>query len=97
MKLLLLFLLLAPVVANAGITVHFDGAAQTAEAIDAIIAEVTATAKAREWRVEPVTQERCELERTIGDKATKYVGPVRGVVLYPHDMCEPVRLSSVPT
>ena len=91
-RLLLLLLLFAPAFAEAGVTIHFGGTAKTAESIDAIIAEATATARSRKWRVEPVNKKRGELERTTGDKTTKYVGAIRGVVLYPHDMCEPLRL-----
>ena len=71
---------------------HFEGEAKDTKAVDAVIAEATAFAVSRQWRVEPVSKDKAELERVKDEKSVKYVGPLRGVILFPHAMCEPIHL-----
>ncbi len=90
--LLLAMFLFAALPAWAGVTIHFEGEAKNDKAIDAIITEATAFAAKRGWRVESASKAKGELERVKDDKSVKYVGPIRGIILYPHAMCEPVYL-----
>ncbi|MBC8166851.1 MAG: hypothetical protein H7Y20_13400 [Bryobacteraceae bacterium] len=78
--------------ARAGVTISFEGEAKDNQAVDSVIAEATAFAATRSWRVELVSKDNAELDRFKDEKWVKYVGPVRGVILHPHDVRELIRL-----
>ncbi len=44
------------------------------------------------WRTEPIVSNETRLLRVRDGEDWNYVGPVRGIVLYPHADCDPVRL-----
>lgn len=75
-----------------GITVHFEGRLRDDASLAAAIQVATDYARAKGWRVEPLEAEEVTLERVRDEEPWTYVGPVQGVVLYPHEDCEPVRL-----
>jgi hypothetical protein len=78
--------------ARAGITIHYEGIATSAEAVDQVIAAATAFAKSQKWRVEPVAQAKGQLERANEGRTTQYEGKVTGVILHVNDDCEPIHL-----
>ena len=77
---------------DAGVTINYEGSAKNNRAIDAILSEATSFGKGRGWRVEPVAKDKVELERVIDERTAKYAGALRGIILYPNDMCEPVHI-----
>ena len=91
-RLLLIFALCAARLCDAGVTINYEGSAKDSNAIGAILSEATSFGKGRGWRVEPVAKDKVELERVIDEKTSKYTGALRGIILYPHDMCEPVHI-----
>jgi hypothetical protein len=75
---------------NAGVTIHYEGTAISAEAIPKILSLVTATAKKNQWRVDDASSSRGKLERVIDEKDKDYQGRVTGVVVRIGDDCEPL-------
>ena len=63
--------------ARAGVTIYFEGSAQSSADVTRVIATATEFAKERGWKVEPIA--------AAGGR------PV-GVVIFPHNMSEPVWL-----
>jgi hypothetical protein len=63
--------------ARGGVTIHFEGTAKSAADIPSVLQTATEFAKKRDWEVQDVAAES---------------GKLRGLVIYPHSMSEPVWL-----
>jgi hypothetical protein len=84
-------LLLAPSV-RAGVTIHYEGYAASADAVAQIIAVAKLFADKHHWKTSDASAHHGKLERVIEEKNKDYEGEISGVVLYPNSKCEPVYL-----
>ncbi|HUN88048.1 MAG TPA: hypothetical protein VMU28_04630 [Terriglobales bacterium] len=76
-----------------GITIHFRGQLKSEDCYSEVIRVAQREAFANEWLTEPIENPETELLRIDEDeKESTYVGPTKGLVVYPHEDCEPVRL-----
>jgi hypothetical protein len=75
-----------------GVTIHFEGRARDEAALADLLAAAEDYARAQGWSLASLDAGHAVLARVIDDVESDYEGPVRGVVLYPHEWCEPVRL-----
>jgi hypothetical protein len=78
--------------ARAGVTIHYQGHARSKAAVGQLLATARAEAERNGWRVEDVSQARGTLTRMIGEKERTFQGPIQGIVIHPHDLCEPLYL-----
>lgn len=77
-----------------GVTIHFEGALKDELAFDHLLASVQALAQSSTWlteRIEPAVKKLQRVRRET-EEDWDYVGPVRGLILYVHEDCDPVRL-----
>jgi hypothetical protein len=84
-------LLLSPL-AHAGVTIHFEGTASSAESVSAILETARSFARQNGWRVEDASAVHGKELRVVDEKDQPYEGRLTGVVLYPAEMCEPIWL-----
>lgn len=75
-----------------GVTIHFEGQLKDQAALHDLIAAAEAFAQEQGWRTELIESDKATLLRVRDEENWDYVGPVRGIVLYPHLDCDPVRL-----
>jgi hypothetical protein len=76
-----------------GVTIHFKGQLRDEDAYLRVINAATSFATERGWPSEPIKSEQIKLLRVTDDEQDwDYVGPVKGIALYPGEDCEPVRL-----
>lgn len=76
-----------------GVTIHFRGKLKSEACYSEVIDFAQRQAFANEWLTEPIDNPKTELLRIDEDeKESTYVGPTRGLIVYPHEDCEPVRL-----
>ncbi len=87
-SLLLALALVSP--ASAGVTIHYEGAATSPDAVVKILAAVTAFAKKNRWKVEDVSAAKGTLKRVIDEKDKDYEGRITGIVVRVSDNCEPL-------
>jgi hypothetical protein len=75
-----------------GVTIHFEGRLASEAAYQKLIAVAKSIAAAEAWQTEPVALGEVKLLRVRDEKDWDYTGPVRGIVVYLHEDCDPVRL-----
>lgn len=76
-----------------GVTIHFEGQLLGEDSFRSLIATAIDFATTHGWLTEPIESEQTTLLRVRdNEEEWNYSGPVRGVVLYPSDDCDPVRL-----
>jgi hypothetical protein len=75
-----------------GVTIHFEGQLTDKVAYGNLIEAAKSFALDRGWRAEPFESDETKLLRVRDEEEWDYVGPVHGIVLYPHVDCDPVRL-----
>ena len=76
-----------------GVTIHFKGQLLDEDAYLRVIDAATGFAKEQCWPSEPIKSEQIKLLRVTDDEQDwDYIGPVKGIALYPDEDCEPVRL-----
>lgn len=75
-----------------GVTIHFEGRLRDQSAYEALIAEATSFAAAREWESVPFAVPNAKLSRVRDDTDWDYEGPTRGIELHAHPNSEPIRL-----
>ncbi|HEX3094900.1 MAG TPA: hypothetical protein VHW72_19840 [Candidatus Angelobacter sp.] len=74
-----------------GVTIHFEGQLLDDGAFSALIEAATTFAK--EWVAERTLRvAKCTLLRVRDEADWDYVGPVKGIQVFPHDDCDPIRL-----
>src|SRR5438270_82975 len=76
---------------SVGVTVHFQGQLRHAALTD-VLAIAAEHAELNGWWSESLDRDHDILERVIDEEPCDYEGPVLGIVLFPHEDCEPVRL-----
>lgn len=75
-----------------GITVHFEGKLKDEASFKAICTNAEAFAKEMEWPFSLISEQEVRLERTRNEGNWNYIGPVKGIEVFPHEACEPFRL-----
>ena len=75
---------------HAGVTIHYEGYAASADAVNRIIAAAKMFADKHRWKTSDASAPHGKLERVIDEKNKDYEGEITGVVLYPNPKCEPV-------
>lgn len=88
--LLLVLVLNGPAVA--GITIHYEGKLASTNALTNVLDAATNFATQHGWKWVAVQTNRVEMTRFFHEKEQKYIGPLTGVVLFPHEMCEPLHI-----
>ena len=90
--------LLAGANAWAGITLHFEGTAANAGAVARVVDTVAAQAERRGWRYQRVgggevaTLDATTLRLLQAAQGAEDLDDLRGIVVYPHEMSEPLYL-----
>jgi hypothetical protein len=75
-----------------GVTVHFEGKLRGEKAFADLLRRVEATAKTKTWLTEKFEISEVTLLRVRGGEEWDYKGPTKGIILYVHEDCDPVRL-----
>ena len=75
-----------------GITVHFEGKLKDEASFKAICSNAEAFAKEMEWPFLLISEQEAKLDRTRDEGDWDYIGPVKGIEIFPHEACEPFRL-----
>ena len=75
-----------------GVTIHFEGQLDDEAAYRRLIDVATACAQKQGWLTEPIESEQKTLLRVRDEEDWDYCGPVKGVLIYPHEDWDPVRL-----
>jgi hypothetical protein len=77
-------------VSCAGVTVHFQGKAKDAAAVAKVLAAARSLARDHGWDVKDANLANASVPRIVAGKETVYQGPLNGIAIYPHPMCEPI-------
>jgi hypothetical protein len=75
-----------------GVTIHIDGKLLGASEYDALLHQVREFASSHRWPMEEIHEARRFLERVRNEQDWDYIGLTKGIVVYPHDDAEPLRL-----
>jgi hypothetical protein len=79
-----------PVTVIAGVTIHYEGRAKDAQAVQAILRTVREEAAQRGWQVREASDKNASLKRVVNEKDVLYTGPIAGVVVLPAATSEPM-------
>jgi hypothetical protein len=74
-----------------GVTIHFEGQLTNEAAYQSLINLVSSFANDHGWQTEPIASDEVTLQRVRDEKDWDYTGPVRGIAVYLHPDCDPVR------
>jgi hypothetical protein len=75
------------------VTIHFEGSLLDEEALCTLVSTAAAFATSHRWPSKPIESEQATLLRVRNDEEeSNYDGLVKGIVLYPGEDCDPVRL-----
>ena len=75
-----------------GVTIHYEGQLTSEAAYENLVGLVSSIAKAEGWPIESIASSEATLRRGRDEQDWDYTGPTKGIVLYLHTDCEPVRL-----
>ena len=76
-----------------GVTVHFEGRLRGEQAFADLLRRVEGTANTKTWLTGKFENGEVTLLRVRGDEeGWDYKGPTKGIVIYLHEDCDPVRL-----
>lgn len=75
-----------------GVTIHFEGRLKDQDSFNELIRIASEYAAAMKWQSEPIDEAEVTLLRVKDEKEWDYKGRVRGLALFPHPDCDPVRL-----
>lgn len=81
---------LIPLPVFAGVTIHYEGRAKDAQAVQAILRTVRDEAAQRGWQVREASDKNASLKRVVNEKDVIYNGPIVGVVVHPAANSEPM-------
>jgi hypothetical protein len=74
-----------------GVTIHFKGSLHNEAGLVQVVDAAQRLAQREDWEWDMIEGDVVNLERSLDDRTWNYTGPVRGVVLYPHENSEPLR------
>jgi hypothetical protein len=75
-----------------GVTVHFEGRLRSAEAFSSLLLHIEEIGRAETLLTERFESSKAKLARVHEERPLDYVGPTKGILLYLHEDCEPLRL-----
>src|SRR5689334_12660576 len=75
-----------------GVTIHFEGGLRDEKSYERVILRARAFAGQHNWKLESIDESQVTLNRIRNGEPWDYTGLTRGVVLYPHENCDPFRL-----
>lgn len=75
-----------------GVTVHFEGKLRDEAAFLRLVSRIEQVARQETLLTERFENQEMRLARVRQEKDWDYIGPTRGIILYLHQDCEPVRL-----
>jgi hypothetical protein len=75
-----------------GVTIHYEGQLTSEAAYQDLVGLVSSIAEAKGWLTELIASGEATLLRVRDEKDWDYTGPVKGIVVYLHEDCDPVRL-----
>jgi len=75
-----------------GVTIHYEGQLTSEQAYQDLVRLVSVIADAEGWRTESIKSDEVTLARVRDEGNWDYIGPVKGVLVYLHEDCDPVRL-----
>jgi hypothetical protein len=75
-----------------GVTVHFEGRLKSPQAFSSLLLHVEEIGYAETLLTERFENSHAKLGRVRDERPCDYVGPTKGIVLYLHEDCEPLRL-----
>ena len=75
-----------------GVTIHFEGQLKNEAAYQDLVGLASSIAGAEGWPTEPIASGEVTLSRVRDEKDWDYTGPVKGIVIYLHEDCDPLRL-----
>ena len=75
-----------------GVTIHYEGQLTGEAAYQGLVGLVSSMAEAEGWSTESIASGKVTLQRVRDDGDWDYTGPVKGIVVYLHEDCDPVRL-----
>jgi len=75
-----------------GVTIHFEGTLRDEAAFEHVIRSARTLAEQEGWKSEVIAENIATLWRVRNEEDCEYTGPTRGILLYPHENAEPLRL-----
>ena len=75
-----------------GVTIHFEGQLKNATAFDDLMNYITRIGTANTWLTETFENHHTKLLRVRNEEDWDYEGPTKGITLYIHEDCDPIRL-----
>jgi hypothetical protein len=76
-----------------GVTIHFEGQLLGRDAFNDLISATIAFSESRVWLTELIESEKVTLLRIDeNEKEWNYMGPARGITVYPSEDCDPIHL-----
>src|SRR5882762_7872263 len=75
-----------------GVTIHYEGQLTSEAAYQDLVGLVSSIAGAEGWPSESIASDEVIVARVRDEKDCDYKGPVKGIVVYLHEDCDPVRL-----
>jgi hypothetical protein len=75
-----------------GVTVHFEGKLESADAFDALVRRVQEIARKKALLTELFENSDAMLLRVRDEEEWDYKGPTKGIIFYLHEDCDPLRL-----
>ena|SRR5260370_19683036 len=75
-----------------GVTIHFEGKLKSEDAFAALLQYVEEIAKAQTWLTEIFEHGEVTLLRVRDETEWDYKGSTKGIILYIHEDCDPLRL-----
>jgi len=83
---------LVPHVSSAGVTIHYEATAKDLPSARRFIELARAEAQRLGWEVQEANQATATITRVIGETEKPYTGPLNGIVIRPHPLCDPMFL-----
>jgi hypothetical protein len=75
-----------------GVTIHFEGRLRDENSYERIADIARNYAARHHWQINRIVEAEVTLQRVQNDEPWDYVGPSRGLILRPHENCDPFRL-----
>ena len=75
-----------------GVTIHYEGQLTSEAAYQDLVGVVSSIVRAKGWSTAPIASSEVTLRRVRDEKDWDYTGPVKGIVVFLHEDCDPVRL-----
>jgi len=83
---------LVPRASSAGVTIHYEATAKDLPSARHFIDVARAEAQKLGWEVQDANQATATILRVIGETEKPYTGPLTGIVIRPHPLCDPLFL-----